>query len=411
MAATAAIKLNMTNLDHQLRGAQRRGAPDRFPDFVARRLREYYVDRLQNAWGGSHPLRDMTPPPDAVHFSSNDYLSLLDESALRQHQAQVLLNNKRELLISSAFLHRDSPQHAFERRLAHFIGAEDGVICQSGWAANVGLLQSLAAPDIPVYLDMHAHASLREGALAAGARFVPFLHNNVQHARSRLAKHGAGVIAVDSVYSTSGSVAPLPALVELAEATGSILVVDESHSLGTHGPGGRGLVCELGLAERVHFRTASLAKAFAGRAGFISCSSEFKEYFACESRPAIFSSGLLAHEIAWFDAALPFISTAHARRARLHRMARLVRRELARLGYALSEGTEQIISLESGTERNTLRLRNALQRRGVFGAVFCAPATPKRHSLVRFTLNAGHTDHDIERLLRACADIRGEVNL
>ena len=73
---------------------------------------------------------------------------------------------------------------------------------------------------------------------------------------------------VDAVYSTTGSVAPLEAYVEMAEATGSVLVVDESHSLGTHGPAGGGLVPALGLSERVHFRTASLAKAFAeiGRA-------------------------------------------------------------------------------------------------------------------------------------------------
>jgi CAI-1 autoinducer synthase len=81
-------------------------------------------------------------------------------------------------------------------------------------------------------------------------------------------------------------------------------VADESHSLGTHGPQGAGLVAQLGLSDRVHFRTASLAKAFAGRAGLITCSTKFKGYFLSASRPAIFSSCLLSHELAWFEAAL-----------------------------------------------------------------------------------------------------------
>jgi CAI-1 autoinducer synthase len=224
-------------------------------------------------------------------------------------------------------------------------------------------------------------------------------------------KHGPGVIVIDALYSTNGSIAPLHEVVDIAERSGSILVVDESHSLGTHGPKGAGLVVELGLAERVHFRTASLAKAFAGRAGFITCSSRFKGYFRTESRPAIFSSALLEHELAWFDAAVDFISAADARRASLHRNARMVREGLRELGYNVNDGSEQIIALEAGPEPKTLVLRKALEKRGVYGAVFCAPATPKNRSIVRLTLNSGMRQHDIDTLLEACADMRDEVDL
>ena len=401
----------MTDLARLVHGNPLARAERHLPDFVTRRMQAHYVDRMQNVWGGDHLLHGIAPPADALHMSSNDYLDLLSVPRLRREQARALDEGSHELLMSSVFMYGESAQQAFERRLAHFMSAEDGVVCHSGWAANVGLVQTLAGPDVPVYLDMSAHASLWEGAQAAGARAIPFIHNNVDHAQSQIAKHGPGVIVVDSVYSTTGSVAPLTALTQVAEESGSILIVDESHSLGTHGPNGAGLVCALGLADRVHFRTASLAKAFAGRAGFLTCSSEFKGYFCCESRPAIFSSGLLSHEIAWFDAALTFISAAHDRRARLHRMAGTLREGLGALGYNISDGSEQIIALEAGSEPQTLRLRNALQRRGVFGAVFCAPATAKNRSLVRLTLNAGHTERDLERLLRVCADMRDEVDL
>jgi CAI-1 autoinducer synthase len=315
------------------------------------------------------------------------------------------------MLMSSVFLQAGSAQHRLEARLAAFMDAEDGVLAQSGWAANVGLLQSIAGPGIPVYLDMTAHASLWEGVLSAQARAVPFLHNSVDHLARQVDKHGPGVIVIDALYSTDGSVAPLHEVAALAERSGSILVVDESHSLGTHGPGGAGLVVEMGLAGRVHFRTASLAKAFAGRAGFITCSARFKGYFLSASRPAIFSSCLLDHELAWFDAALDFIRAADIRRAALHRITREVRKRLTELGYCIGEGSEQIIALEPGPEPKTLALRKALEKRGIYGAVFCAPATAKNRSLVRLTLNAGMKGGDIDRLVDACADMRAEVDL
>jgi CAI-1 autoinducer synthase len=159
----------------------------------------------------------------------------------------------------------------------------------------------------------------------------------------------------------------------------------------------------------VHFVTASLAKAFAGRAGIVACSSRFKSYFLMESRPAIFSSCLLRHDLAWFDAALDVIPLIDDRRARLREISHIVRDGLSALGYNVSDGTEQIVSLESGPEVQTLVLRRALQDNGVFGAVFCAPATAKNRSLVRFTLNSGLTDVEIARLIEVCAQIRDRV--
>lgn len=385
-------------------------AENRMPAFVSTRLNGHYVDRVEKLWGGDHLLHGLTPGADAIHLSNNDYLCLLHEPELLKAQSRVLLGGG-DILMSGVFMHGDTPQARLEKKLAHFMGAEDGLISQSGWCANIGLLQSIAGPDAPVYLDMMAHVSLWEGAHAANARSIPFMHNDAVHAERQINKHGPGVIVVDSVYSINGSVCPLEAFVEVAERTGSILVVDESHSLGTHGPHGAGLVAELGLSDRVHFRTASLAKTFAGRAGFITCSTRFKGYFFSEARPAVFSSCLLQHEIAWFDAALDFISQADDRRARLKAQTKRVRETLTELGYNVSDGSEQIIALEAGTEPQTMVLRNALQSRGVFGAVFCAPATPKNRSLMRLTLNSGLTDIEVDRVLEVCAEIREEVDL
>ncbi len=379
------------------------------PDFVTRRMDEHYITRVQHLLGGEHMHVWQPAGAGAVMLASNDYLCIAGQSELVQAQMRCLAASAGDMLMSSVFLQEGSAQHRLEAKFAAHMQAEDSVLAQSGWAANVGLLQSIAEPGVPVYLDMMAHASLWEGVQSAGAHGVPFVHNDASHLQRQIDKHGRGVIVIDALYSTNGSVAPLREVVEIAERSGSILIVDESHSLGTHGPGGAGLVVE--LAERVHFRTASLAKAFAGRAGVITCSSRFKGYFLSASRPAIFSSCLLGHELAWFDAALDFIAAADQRRDALRRVTRQVREGLTELGYNISDGSEQIIALEAGPEPRTLALRKALERRGIYGAVFCAPATPKNRSLVRLTLNAGLQQHEVDKLLDACADIRTEVDM
>ena len=385
-------------------------AEQQLPAFVRQRMDEHYVERIEKLLGGQHLHEWQAMPADAVMLAGNDYLNIAGEASLLAAQAQVLQGGG-AMLMSSVFLQEGSRQHRLERRLADFLHSEACVLAQSGWAANVGLLQSLAGPGIPVYLDMQAHASLWEGVQSAQASAVSFLHNDTAHLRRQIARHGAGIIVVDALYSTHGSVAPLREMVEIAERSGCMLIVDESHSLGTHGPQGAGLVAELGLAGRGHFRTASLAKAFAGRAGLITCSAHFKGYFLSAARPAIFSSCLLEHELAWFDAALDFIRAADARRAALRQNTAHLRQGLAELGYNVSDGTEQIIALEAGTEPDTLVLRKALERHGIYGAVFCAPATPKNRALVRLTLNALLRQQDCDRVLAACAAIREETGM
>lgn len=381
------------------------------PSFVTRRMDEHYVTRVQHLLGGEHLHVWKPADAGAIMLAGNDYLCISAEQSLLAAQARCLQSSAAGLLMSSVFLQEGSRQHQLEAKFARFMGAEDGVLTQSGWAANVGLIQTLAEPGVPVYLDMLAHASLWEGVQSARAEGVPFLHNDAGNLARQVDKHGGGVIVVDALYSTNGSVAPLREIVDIAKRSESILIVDESHSLGTHGPRGAGIVADMGLEEHVHFRTASLAKAFAGRAGYITCSSKFKGYFLSASRPAIFSSCLLEHELAWFDAALDLIAQAGQRRAALHANARQVREGLRELGYNVDDGTEQIIALEAGPEPKTLALRKALERRGVYGAVFCAPATAKNRSLVRLTLNSGLTGHQISRLLDACDDMRKEVDL
>lgn len=382
------------------------------PDYLEERLEREHFRRAREDWRGEvHFLRTRSAPAGAVELHSNDYLRLADHPEVVEAKIEALRRGGNQALMSAVFLEADAVQHAFEHRAAEWLESEEAILCQSGYATNVGLLQTVAAPDRPLYVDRIAHMSLWDGVRLSGARPVPFRHNDTADLARLLGEHGPGVIVVDSVYSSDGSVCPLAEVVELAEASGSLLVLDESHSLGTHGPGGRGLAAELGLAHRVPFRTASLSKAFCHRGGLIACPGRFVEYFRMHSHPAVFSSAVLSYDAAGLLATLHRIRSDAWRRRRLHRAASRLRSGLADLGYNVAASRSQIVSLEAGSEYRTIYLRDLLAARGVVGAAFVAPATSLSRALVRLTTHCELSDADVDRVLAVCDEVRGLVEV
>ena len=369
-----------------------------FSAYLCDRIERTFIDRWNKIWGGRSLVHGRDPGPDAVRLNGNDYLGLTGHPDIIGAQTAALRHDAEFVIQSGSFLLETHPVRGFEKKLAGFIGKDDGVLCQSGYAANVGLLQCITDANTPVYIDMLAHTSLWEGAKAAGAPIYPFRHNDVDHLARMIGRHGDGLVIVDSVYSTTGAVAPLADIVDVAEAGRCMMLVDESHSLGTHGPGGAGLCVALGLSSRVHFITASLAKAFAGRAGFFNIPEGLRNYILSTSHHNIFSSCLLPHEVAALNATLDVVKGCDAERKRLHHHTRKVRQFFSDAGYPIHQGTEQIIALEAGTEPDTLILRDCLEERGIFGAVFCAPATARNRSIVRLTLSAALTDAELDHV-------------
>lgn len=362
---------------------------------LRQRIEATFKQRWEQEWGRKFVTHGRAPGPDAVRLDGNDYLSVTGHPEIVQAQLDALRRNQEFVVQSGVFQMDGSPAARFESALAGFVGKEGALLCQSGYTANLGLIQVVADPETPVYLDSLAHMSLWEGVRAAGAPAQAFRHNDPAHLERMIQRGGPGLVIVDSVYSTTGALCPLAEIVDVAEAHGCMILVDESHSLGTHGPEGRGLCAQLGLTHRVHFITASLAKGFAGRAGFFTLPDELRPYLMCHSYPSIFSSCLLPHEVAGLAATLEVIRRSDEARTTLMANTRRLRQSLAELGYPIHHGSEQIIALEAGPEVDTLALRDAIEARGLYGAVFCAPATSRNRSMVRLTLNAALTEAEM----------------
>lgn len=371
---------------------------------LQQRIARDFEPRWTQDWAGRSLLEGSAPGPNAVRLDGNDYLAVTGHPDIVAAQVSALLQDRQSVVQSGLFQRDEHPARALERQLAAWTGKEDALLCQSGYVANMAAMQCLADAGTPVYIDALAHASLWEGIRAARAVPRPFRHNDPAHLVRMMKVHGPGLVAVDSVYSTTGAVCQLAAMVDAVEGHGSMLLVDESHSLGTHGPRGAGLCAALGLTDRVHFISASLAKAVAGRAGFFTLPARLRPYIITASFPTMFSSCLLTHEVVGLQATVALLQQADRARERLHDVTRRIRSALGCIGYWL-QGSEQILALEIGSEIAARDLRDAMEARGVFGSIFFPPATSRNRSMVRLTLNAGLTESELDHLVTVMAEM------
>lgn len=236
-------------------------------------------------------LRKLTiTPPTSIDFSSNDFLSLSTSPILRAlflaelhtHRSSFQLGSRGSRLLDGNSLYAES----LERSIAAFHNAPTGLLFNSGFDANAGFFACIPqAGDVIVY-DEYIHASVHEGMrLSRAGSCVPFAHNSLGEFERVLRDKVEGdqlvrdgkrnvFVAVESVYSMDGDVAPIRRIVEVVEKMlprgNGHVVVDEAHSTGITGPGGRGVVCGLGLEERVFARLHTFGKAMASSGG-VSC--------------------------------------------------------------------------------------------------------------------------------------------
>ncbi|KJY84008.1 CAI-1 autoinducer synthase [Vibrio galatheae] len=370
----------------------------RLPDFIDRRINYYVSDLINTKDNGRNLVLGKKPDQGDIVLQSNDYLSLTHHPKIIQAQIDSLLAKKDTAFMSNVFLQSDGLDKTVEHRLAEHTGFQTCTIAPSGWIANIGLLQTICDSETNVYIDFFAHMSLWEGARIAGAKLHPFMHNNTRHLKRTIQRNGPGVVLVDSIYSTIGTLAPLQEIVDIAKSVDCAVVVDESHSLGTHGNKGAGLLEALELTDKVDFMTASLAKTFAYRAGAVWCNNLTGQVVPYVSFPSIFSSAMMSFELDRIDATLSVIQDSDQARACLSTCAEEVVSGLKSIGYNI-RSESQIIGLETGEKTNTRKVRDFFEDNGVFGSVFCTPATPDNKNILRLSLNSSLNKQEIEKIL------------
>ncbi|KAK9366375.1 pyridoxal phosphate-dependent transferase [Lipomyces kononenkoae] len=373
-------------------------------------------------------LRTLTIAGESsVDFSSNDFLSLRSSSLLRAAYMDYLQGDFDLGSGGSRLLDGNSKfAEQLETDIAKFHRAPAGLLFNSGFDANSGLYASVPQPGDFVIYDEYIHASVHEGMRLsrAGAR-ASFSHNSVASLRATLdelkrikpsiAAGKANVfIGLESVYSMDGDVAPLADIVrcvdELLPMNNGYVIVDEAHSTGVMGPRGAGLVCDLGLENRVFARVHTFGKSLSCNGAIVLCSDITKQYLVNYARPLIYSTFMSYPALAAVRSSYELLWTGQAenRRRELWKLVQYLDSRLERLdiqidkhGAALvhvpeTHGKSPIFSLLTPYPRELARY---CQAAGFVVRPIVPPTVPKGAERVRVCLHAGNSAAEIDSLV------------
>ncbi|KAK2590621.1 hypothetical protein QQS21_011687 [Conoideocrella luteorostrata] len=355
-------------------------------------------------------IQDYILVPEKNHditLCDNDYLNLVNnEKVLDSQIVDLQLSAGRGVVMSPVFLGYDDPQYTLENNMGAWFGKQCH-LAQSGYNANSGLVQAICKSGTHVYADLFLHLSFYDSLAAKGALLHLNRHNDTAQLEANIKKHGPGVILVESLYSTTGTYCPLEEIVRIKKQYNCVLVLDESHSFGTcHS---KGYAHMKGLQDDVDFITASLAKAYATRAGVVfSPNTRFvKEH----SFTYAFSSGLLRNDIVRIEAMWEVIKAADDRRQTLLTASKLLRSELSTVASLTTlEGQlpSAIVALRVKDEDEMVRLHRFLSKNGILGAPFFPPTTPVGSPIMRLSVHSNISKDDISRVRRVVAEFYGK---
>lgn len=355
--------------------------------------------------GEKSPFDLPTDPENYVCLQENDYLRLSRHPKVRDAHIHAATEHGLGKMSAGVFAGRGGANESFCRKIAECMKAETAVLTTAGWTANAGLLEAITPPGRPIYLDAKVHASLWDGARLSQGRPTPVNHNDPAHLARKIERYGPGVVVLDAFYSTDGSVVELAGFVEVCRAHDCVIVLDEAHSFGITGEKGGGLAVELGLQDRIAYRTASLSKALGGHGGFIAGCRRLIEHLRYRCRSILFSSSTAEIIGAGNCAALELVMEDPSRGRVCLEMAGLLRRELNNRGISTGDSRCQIVSVTLFGCYSASKLYWALrEKHGVLGSVFAYPATPRSKSLLRFSVHSQMTEADVTRVAESTAE-------
>lgn len=374
------------------------------PHWLTRDLQEF--DELERI-AQPYPFRHPDDLEDYVCLHQNDYLRLSMREEVREAKAEAIRRHGNSFLASTVFQGGSAmdEHHAFRTQLASAMRCEDVILTSSGWSANVGLIEAIAREGTPIYLDQKVHASLWDGARLSAGRPIMIRHNDPSFLEARIRRDGPGIVCIDSFYSTTGAVCELEAYVEICEKTGSVLVLDEAHSLAMVGPGAGGLAVELDLADRVHFRTASFSKALGGHGGCIATTRHLAWFLTHRTRSVIFSSSVLPCDSAAHRTAFAIARAEPELAGHCLEMGDLLRSQLRSRGVDPGASNCQIVSIPFPSVVATCRAYGLLRDRHVLAAAFTPPATPAETGLLRFSTHSKLHPEEVVHAAEAIAEV------
>jgi CAI-1 autoinducer synthase len=368
------------------------------------RIPEWYREHMRPACEfiaklNPFPFEQPSDISGYIALHQNDYLRLGNHPEVIAARDAANARNRNESFMSSVYGGGSDECELFRLAIAECMQADDVLLTTSGWAANVGLIEAIAPVLRPIYIDNHAHASLFDGVKLSLGKKVVVEHNDTENLLTRIAHGGPGIVVIDAVYSTDGSIGDIARYLEICEQHDCVLVLDEAHSFGLFGDGG-GLAVDLRIADRVHFRTVSLNKALGGHGGLIAGNREMMKLVRARCRSIIFSSATSSVSAGGHRAALEVLVSDPGRPRRCLRNAEILRRRFHSHGIDTGDSRCQIVSILFEDEQQTCEFYDRLRRAGILTSVFLYPATPAGVGLVRYSVHSELTEQEIDETVK-----------
>jgi len=349
-----------------------------------------------------------------VNLSSNNYLGLTTHPRLRQRAEQAL----RELGVGSGSVRTIAGTMAIhmelERRLAIFKKTEAAVVFQSGFTANAGTVSSILGRDDVIVSDELNHASIIDGARLSRAAIKVFPHRDTDAARAILKELPASqrkLLITDGVFSMDGDLAPLPALCELAEEFGCVMMVDDAHASGVFGTNGRGTVDHFKMHGRVDVQVGTLSKAIGALGGYVAGTKSLIEFLYHRARPFLFSTSHPPAVVAACIAAIDILEQEPELIDRLWDNTRFFKAGLKELGFNTGLSESPITPVIAGEGVLAMKLSDRLFEEGVFAQGIAFPTVARDAARVRTIVTATHTRDELQFALDTFARVGRELNI
>jgi glycine C-acetyltransferase len=258
------------------------------------------------------------------------------------------------------------------------------------------------------------HASIIDGARLSRAKILVFRHKNMAHADEQLAsiknEPGKRLLITDGVFSMDGDIGPLPALCDLAEKYGAIMMVDDAHASGVLGRNGRGTIDHFQQHGRVDVQVGTLSKAIGALGGYVCGTRDMIDYLYHRARPFLFSTSHPPSVAATCIAAFDVLEQEPERIEKLWENTRFWKKELGLLGFDIGGNTTPasetpITPIIIGDGARTMEFSRALFKEGVLGTGIAFPTVPEGKARIRTIMTATHTQEELQRALQVLKQV------
>lgn len=340
-------------------------------------------------------------------FGSNCYTGLVSDPRIKEAAIEAIKKYGTGCA-GSPFLNGTLDLHKqLENRIAQFIGKEDVMIYSTGFEVNLGVVSCLTGREDYILWDEQDHASIIEGRRLSFSQSLKYKHNDMASLEKQLQKCDPSkvkLIVTDGVFSMEGDVANIPAIVELAKKYDATIMVDEAHSIGVFGEGGRGTVNHFGLTDDVDLIMGTFSKSFASLGGFIATDKEITNFLRHHSRSYIFTASITPASTAAALKAIDIMESEPERQENLWKLTNYALEGFRANGFEIGNTSTPIIPLYVRDNMKTFAITTDLFNDGIFVNPVVSPAVAPHDTLIRFSLMATHTkeqlDEAIEKITR-----------